>query len=105
MLNAGLAVAVLCLLGSCSAAGPMYQDTGFALQPVPNDMARIVFIRGYDVDFRSATLAIDGAVIGGLDQNGFVVANVEPGDRAISARVRYVPLGEYTHTYDERQRG
>jgi hypothetical protein len=98
MLNVCLYVAFLFLLSACSAAGPNFQDTPFAIQQVPDDKARIIFLRGFDVDFRSATLAVDGAIVGGLDQRGFIVSEVEPGDHAISAWVRYVPLGEYVIT-------
>ena len=102
MLNVRLYVVFLFLLSACSAAGPKFQDTPFALQQVPDDKGRIIFLRGFDVDFRSATLAVDGTVIGGLEQKGFIVTDVGPGDHAISASVRYVPLGEYAITMNVR---
>jgi Protein of unknown function (DUF2846) len=98
MLNIRLYVVLLVLLSACSAAGPKFHDTRFAIQQVPEDKARIVFLRGSDVDFRSATVAVDGTIIGALDQRGFLVADVEPGDHGISAWVRYVPFGEYAVT-------
>ena len=90
--------AFLFLLSACSAAGPKFHDTPFAFQQASDDKARIIFLRGSDVDFRSATVAVDGAIIGALGQRGFIVTDVEPGDHGISAWVRYVPLGEYAIT-------
>jgi Protein of unknown function (DUF2846) len=79
-------------LSACSAAGPKFSDTPLAAQPVPADKARIIFFRGSDISFRSATVEIDGNVIGALARSGFIVADTEPGDRKVAAWLRYTPV-------------
>ena len=65
--------ALLLSLCACSASGPKFQDTPFAVQPVPQDKARLVFYREFDANFRSVTLGIDDSIIGALAHRGFVV--------------------------------
>jgi hypothetical protein len=88
-------IALLFLLAGCSATGPRFHDTQFATQPVPADKGRIVFYRQSDANFRAATVAIDGSIIGALDHNGFIATDTNPGEHEISAWVRYVPVGEF----------
>jgi hypothetical protein len=87
-----LLAAMIVLLAACSAAGPKFSDTPFATEPVPGDKARIILFRGSDINFRPATVDIDGAVVGALAQSGFIVADAEPGDRKIAAWLRYAPV-------------
>jgi hypothetical protein len=82
-------------LTGCSTAGPRFQDTPFATEQVASDKTRIIFYREADVNFLSATLGIDGSIVGALAHNGFVVAETAPGDHKISAWVRYTPTGEF----------
>jgi len=79
---------VLLFFGGCSASGPRFAETHFATEPVPHDKARIVFYRDSDINFRAATVAIDGTIVGAVAQNGFVVAEVPAGEHKISAWVR-----------------
>ncbi|HEY2987265.1 MAG TPA: DUF2846 domain-containing protein [Candidatus Binatia bacterium] len=90
-------VAILALplfLAACSATGARFADTLFS-KPAPADRARIVFYRESDANFRAATVAIDGAIVGAVDHYGFIAADIAPGDRELSAWVRYVPVGEF----------
>jgi hypothetical protein len=98
MMNFRWALTFFFLLAGCNATGPYFQDTPYARGQIPGHKARIVFLRGSDVDFRSATLEIDGTTVGALAQNAFIVSDVEPGDHVISARVKHVPLGAYVIT-------
>ena len=82
-------------LCACSASGPKFQDTPFAAQPAPQDKARLIFYREFDVDFRSVTLGIDDSIIGALAHRGFVVADTAPGHRKISAWVRHTLVSKY----------
>ena len=82
-------------LTGCSASGARFHDSPFATERVARDKARIVFYRESDANFRSATLDIDGSIVGALAHRGFIVADTEPGDRRFSAWVRYTPLGEF----------
>lgn len=80
--------ALLLLVAGCSASGSRFPDTHFATQPVATDKARIIFYRDSDTNFRAATIAIDGSIVGAVSHNGFIVAEVDPGDHRISAWVR-----------------
>jgi hypothetical protein len=40
------------------------------------------------MNFRAATIGIDGSVVGAVSHHGFIVAEVAPGDHKISAWVR-----------------
>jgi hypothetical protein len=80
--------AVLHLLAGCTASGAHFYDTPFATQPVGPDKARIIFYRDSDMNFRAATIGIDGSRIGAVHHDGFIVAEVEPGEHKISAWVR-----------------
>ncbi|MGH7793308.1 MAG: hypothetical protein ACREQ2_00160 [Candidatus Binatia bacterium] len=95
MRNFSIFFAFLLSLSACSATGPKFQDTPFAMQQVPEHKARIIFFREFDVNFRSVILGIDGSRVGALAHQGFIVADTAPGDRRISAWVRYLPLGEF----------
>ena len=92
--SAGTIALLFCLAG-CSASGPKFQDTPFATQPVANDKARIVFYRDSDMNFRSATIGIDGSIVGAVVHDGFIVADIAPGDHKISAWVRGFPFYEF----------
>ncbi|MBI2989538.1 MAG: DUF2846 domain-containing protein [Deltaproteobacteria bacterium] len=92
--SAGMIALLFCLSG-CSASGPRFQDTLLATQPVATDNARIVFYRESDMNFRSATIGIDGSIVGALAHNGFIVADIAPGDHKISAWVRGFPFHEF----------
>jgi hypothetical protein len=72
----------------CSASGPRFPDTHFATQSAATDKARIIFYRDSDTNFRAATVAIDGSIVGAVSHNGFIVAEVDPGHHRISAWVR-----------------
>jgi hypothetical protein len=82
-------------LTGCSASGPRFQETPFATEQVASDKTRIVFYRESDANFRSATLGINGSIVGALAHKGFVVAETAPGDHRISAWVQYTPTGEF----------
>jgi Protein of unknown function (DUF2846) len=88
-------IALAFFLTGCSASGSRFQDSRFATERVARDKTRIVFYRQTDVNFRSATVAIDGSIVGALAHRGFIVADTEPGDHKFSAWVRYTPLGEF----------
>jgi hypothetical protein len=102
MMNFRWALTFFFLLAACNASGPHFQDTPYVQGQVPDHRARIVFLRGSDIDFRSATLEIDGTTVGALAQNGFIVSDIEPGERVLSARVKHVPLGAYVITVNAR---
>jgi hypothetical protein len=91
--SAGITV-LSCLLAGCSASGARFLDTPFATQAVTDDRARIVFYRESDHNFGSVTLGIDDSIVGALAQNGFIVADIAPGDHKVSAWLQYTPLGE-----------
>jgi hypothetical protein len=88
-------IALAFFLTGCSASGSRFQDSPFATERVTRDKARIIFYRKSDVNFRSATVGIDGSIVGALAHRGFIVADTEPGDHKFSAWVRYTPLGEF----------
>ena len=102
MMNFRWALIFFFLLAACNASGPYFQDTPYARGQVADHRARIVFLRGSDVDFRSATLEIDGTTVGALAQNAFIVSDVAPGERVLSARVKHVPLGAYVITVNAK---
>jgi len=79
---------LLLLFAGCSASGPSFPDSSFATQPVASDKARIVFYRDSDMNFRAATIGIDGSIIGTVSHGGFAVAEIAPGDHKFSAWVR-----------------
>jgi hypothetical protein len=81
-------LAVLQIVAGCTASGANFYDTPFATQPVPADKARIIFYRDSDINFRAATIGIDGSGVGAVDHDGFIVAEVDPGEHKISAWVR-----------------
>ncbi len=93
-MNRLTAILLLPFLAACSATGARFADTPFS-KPAPADRARIVFYRESDANFRAATVAIDGAIVGAVDHNGFIAADTAPGDHELSAWVRYVPIGEF----------
>ena len=80
--------ALFFLFAGCSASGPRFPESPFAIQPVATDKARIVFYRGSDMNFRAATIGIDGSIVGAVSHLGFIVAEIAPGDHKISAWVR-----------------
>jgi hypothetical protein len=80
-------VALLFLLTACTAAsGSKYQDTQFATQQAPADKARIIFLREDDrfIEGRYAHVYFDGAAVGKLAREGFLVVETIPGEREIS---------------------
>lgn len=87
--------AITLLLASCSASGAKFQDSPFATQPVAGDKGRVIFYRESDANFRSATLGIDGAIVGALAHEGFIVADTAPGNHKVSVWVRGVPIWEF----------
>lgn len=81
-------ITVLLLLTACTASGPLFYDTPFAAQPVAPHKARLIFYRDSDMNFRAATIGIDGSRVGAVSHNGFIVAEVDPGEHKIAAWVR-----------------
>ena len=86
--NVFLIVGLLLFFAGCNASGARFYDTLFATQAVATDKARIIFYRDSDMNFRAATIGIDGSTVGAVSHNGFIVAEVDPGDHKISAWVR-----------------
>lgn len=82
-------VVVLLFLSGCAATGPKYQQTVYATQPVPEDNARIYFLResAYLAGARAAPLFIDGDAIDKIANGGFIVVDVTPGLHEISSQV------------------
>jgi len=85
MKNLAVTVAFLIILTGCS-AGPMFQDTPYAGQPAPQDKARIVFLRKNDKNPGGsyARIDIDGAPVGKLAREKFLVVDAVPGEREIA---------------------
>lgn len=81
-------IAVVLFLAACNASGPGFYDTSFAKQSVAADKARIIFYRDTDMNFRAATIAVDGAIVGAISNFGFIVTEVDPGDHKMAAWVR-----------------
>lgn len=50
------------------------------------------------MNFRAATIALDGSIIGAVAQHGFIVTDVAPGDHKITAWVRGFFQEFVTHT-------
>jgi hypothetical protein len=75
-------------LASCSASGPKFPDSVFAVEPVAKDKARLIFYRDSDANFRDATIAVDDSIIGAVSQHSFVAADVMPGSHKVLAWVR-----------------
>jgi hypothetical protein len=78
--------ALLFFLLGCSASGPRFPDTPYAKQAVPTDKARIIFFRPDDSQAggRWAHLDIDGAPVGKLARERFLVVDTVPGEREIA---------------------
>ena len=94
--SAGIMVLSFLLAGcSASASGPRFLDTSFATQPVTDDKARVIFYRESDHNFPSVTLGIDDSIVGALAQNGFIVADIVPGDHRVSAWLQHTPINEF----------
>src|SRR5436309_6066138 len=94
--SAGIMVLSFLLAGcSASASGPRFLDTSFATQSVTDDKARVIFYRESDHNFPSVTLGIDDSIVGALAQNGFIVADIVPGDHRVSAWLQHTPIGEF----------
>jgi hypothetical protein len=85
--------AVILFLIGCAAAGPMFSDSRFANEPAPEDKARLIVFRDSDINLGSVTIGIDGTVVGALAQSGFIVADIDPGDRKITASPGHIPIG------------
>ena len=81
-------VGLLYVVAGCTASGAHFYDTSFASQAVPADKARIIFYRDSDMNFRAATIGVDGSRVGAVHHDGFIVAEVNPGEHKISAWVR-----------------
>src|SRR5438128_2383479 len=92
---AGMVALTVFLAGcSASASGTKFKDSSFVTQRVVDDKGRVIFYRESDANFRSVTLGIDGSIVRALAHGGFIVADSAPGDRRISAWMRYAPIGE-----------
>jgi hypothetical protein len=85
--------AVILFLIGCAAAGPMFSDSRFANEPAPEDKARLIVFRDSHINLGSVAIGIDGTVVGALAQSGFIVADIDPGDRKITASPGYIPIG------------
>ena len=91
LLNAktvGRITVLLLSLAGCTASGRKFPESDSVTQPVPIDKARMIFYRDTDANFGAATIAVDDSVVGSVSQNGFIVAEVDPGERRLSAWVR-----------------
>ncbi len=78
-------IIVALLLGGCGAAGPKFDKALLNSQPVPQNKARIYFLRESNAmeGGRSTPLEIDGSDVGKLKNGGFLIVDIEPGDHEI----------------------
>lgn len=79
------ALVLLFFCAGCS-SGLRFQDTRYAAQPAPDDKARIFFLRPDDsqAGARWARLDIDGAPVGKLAREKFLVVDAVPDKREIA---------------------
>lgn len=82
-------------LGGCAASGVKFSDSPYSTQVVAGDKARIIVYRESDINLGPVTIGIDGSRIGAVAHRGFIATDLAPGDYAISAWKRGLPLWEF----------